>query len=93
MLGEFSKMVYYFRKNNYKLFAMKILHLILTVVVFFISFLFFRYKHIVIEDYGYRYNYYAAFLYGVLIVFFYRSYNAYLLGYTRVQILAIIPTK
>ena len=75
----------YFKRTSYKLFTIKAIHLVLTVVVFFLSFLIFRYGKIVVEDYGFRYNYYAAILYGAMIVFFARTYNAYLLGYTRIR--------
>ena len=80
-------MASYFKQASYKLFALKAIHLILSVVLFFLFFLIFRYGKIVMEDVGYRYNYYAAILYGVLIVFFSRAYNAYLLGYTRIRML------
>ena len=89
MLGEITKMIHYFRKNRYRLFGIKVFHLILTVGIFFIFFLLFRYGKIVIEDYGYRYNYYATILYGVFNVFFSRAYNAYLIGYTKTRTLVL----
>lgn len=87
MMNEGTKMIHYFKQNNYKLFAMKVLHLVLTSGVFFVFFLVFRYGKIVFEDVGYRYNYFAAILYGILVLFFNRSYNAYLLGYIRIRML------
>lgn len=87
MIGEIAKMIHYFKRNNYKFFAMKVLHLFLTVSIFFIFFLLFRYGKIQIEDVGYRYNYYAAILYGIMFIFFSRAYNAYLMGYTKVRML------
>ena len=87
MFAEINKMIHYFKRNNYKFFAMKMLHLLLTVIIYFVFFLLFRYGKIVIEDYGYRYNYYAAILYGVFYIFFSRAYNSYLLGYTKVRML------
>lgn len=88
MISEFKRMVNYFKRTSYKLFAIKAIHLVLTVVIFFISFLLFRYGNFTkIDHYGFRYNYYVAILYGSLIVFFNRTYNAYLLGYTRIRLL------
>lgn len=88
MINEVMKMVRYFRRSSYKLFAMKALHLLLTVIVFYLSFLVFRYGNLLTTDtYGFRYNYFVAILYGTMIVFFNRTYNAYLLGYTRIRLL------
>ena len=41
MIGEILKMIRYFRKNSYKLFGLKLIHLILTVGLFFTFFLLF----------------------------------------------------
>ncbi len=89
MLGEITKMIHYFKKNQYKLFSIKVIHLLLSIGIFFVSFLLFRYGKIVIEDYGYRYNYYAAVLYGAFVIFFSRAYNAYLIGYTKTRTLVL----
>ena len=78
----------HFKRTSYKLFMIKAIHLVLTVVVFFLSFLLFRYGSLIkMDPYGFRYNYFVAILYGALIVFFNRTYNAYLLGYTRIRLL------
>ena len=80
----------YLRKNTYKIYGLKTIHYLFTVVVFYVSFLLFRYGTLHIENYyGYRYNYYAAVLYGVMILFFSRTYNSYLLGYSRIRTLAL----
>ena len=80
------KIFHYFKKKSYKLFAIKVTHLVLTVIVFYFSFLLFRYGSLVrVDPYGFRYNYFVTILYGGLIVFFNRTYNAYLLGYTRIR--------
>ena len=48
----------------------------------------FRYGTLVkIGRAGFRYNYFVTLLYGFMIVFFVRTYNAYLLGYNRVRTL------
>lgn len=78
----------YLRKNSYKLFAYKSIHLMLSVCLFFIFFILFRYGSLTVMDtYGFRYNYFVAFIYGAMMVFFIRTYNAYLLGYIRVRTL------
>ena len=88
MISEFKKMFSYFKRNSYKLFTIKAIHLVLTVVVFFFSFLVFRYGKIYkVDPYGFRYNYLVAIMYGAMIVFFNRTYNAYLLGYSRIRVL------
>lgn len=78
----------YFSKSSYKLFGFKLLHLALSIVLFYFAFLLFRYGTLVkIERAGFRYNYFVTLLYGIMIVFFVRTYNAYLLGYNRVRTL------
>lgn len=86
MIKEVTKMINYFKRNTYKLFAIKAIHLILTMVVFYLSFLLFRYGSLVeIDPYGFRYNYFVSILYCAMIVFFNKTYNAYLLGYTQIR--------
>ncbi len=64
------------------------LHLIASVIIFYIFFMLFRYDSITIKgSIGFRYNYYVSILYGAMIVFFIRTYNAYLLGYSRIRTL------
>lgn len=78
----------YFSRSTYKLFSYKTVHLVLSILIFYISFILFRYGSLTnIDRYGFRYNYFVALLYGAMIIFFIRTYNAYLLGYTRVRIL------
>lgn len=85
MINHFKS---YFSRNSYKLFGFKMLHLIVSIVIFYISFLLFRYGTLIkIERAGFRYNYFVALLYGIMLVFFVRTYNAYLLGYNRVRTL------
>lgn len=88
MLGEISKMIRYFKKNRYKLFAFKTIHLFLNVLIFYLFFLLFRYGSITkVSSYGFRYNYFVAILYCVMMVFFIKTYNAYLLSYSKIRIL------
>ena len=77
------------KKNAYKLFFLKALHLFLSVGLFYIFWLLFRYHALSgMNKYGFRYNYFIAIGYGVLLSWFNRVYNAYLLGYYRVRALA-----
>ena len=71
-----------------KLLLLKVLHFVLTMGLFYIAWLVFRYEGFKIEsDVGYRYNYFIAAGYGVILYFLSRTYNAYLLGYYRTRML------
>ena len=80
-------------KNDYKmktkLFFVKCLHFAITLGLFYLSFLLFRYGKLTdIQDVGFRYNYIAAIGFGGLIWFFNNTYNSYLFGYCRIRTLA-----
>ena len=84
MLSEVVKIINYFKKSRYKLFCIKLIHLVFNVAVFYLFFLLFRYGNLKkMDSYGFRYNYFATILYGVLMFFFIKTYNAYLLGYSK----------
>ena len=86
MINEVTKLFQYFKKDRYKLFGIKAIHLLLNILLFYLSFLLFRYGNLIkMDPYGFRYNYFAALLYGALLVFFIKTYNAYLLGYTKIR--------
>lgn len=88
MLSEIKKMVNYFKKSRYQLFGIKMIHLILNIIVFYLSFILFRYGSLTkVSGYGFRYNYYVTIAYCALMVFFIKTYNAYLLGYSKIRIL------
>ena len=88
MIKEVTKMIHYFKNTRYKLFGIKVIHLFLSILVFYFSFLLFRYGSLTkIDSYGFRYNYFAAIFYGALSVFFIKTYNAYLLGYSKISTL------
>ena len=68
----------------------KILHMLISVAVFYIAWLLFRYGKLgVRNDIAYRYNYYVAIGYTVVLYIFNRTYNAYLLGFSRIRALAL----
>ena len=76
-------------KSLYKLLLLKVIHLALSVALFFVFWLLFRYHALTgMDKYGFRYNYFVAFGYGVLLYWFNRVYNAYILGYMRIRALA-----
>ena len=80
-------------KNDYvmktKQFIVKSFHFLLTVILFYVMFLLFRYGRLTgIEDVGFRYNYIVTLAFGVLVLFFNNTYNAYLFGYCRIRDLA-----
>ena len=78
----------HFEKSKYKLLLLKLVHLVLSVALFYIFWLLFRYHTLWgMNKYGFRYNYFIAFGYGVLLYWFNRIYNAYLLGYNRIRAL------
>lgn len=81
-------MIHYFKKTNYKTFGMISTHFITIIVLFYISLILFRYGSFasIIQN-GFRYNYFVTILYGTLIIFFTRTYNSYLLGYSRIRTL------
>lgn len=72
--------------STYRLQAVKLVHYLLSIALFFVFFLLFRYGSFSkIYRYNFRYNYYVTLGYAVLLLFFDRSYNAYLLGYYRIR--------
>ncbi len=61
-------------------------HLAATMVLFTFAWFWFRYPEGVnTAAPGFRYNYFAILLYGVIVFFFLRTYNSYLLGYCRIR--------
>ena len=74
-----------YRKRS-KLFIAKTVHFILTIALFYVAWLFFRYHEVPLEkETGYRYNYFVIIGYSVLVIFFNRTYNSFLLGYSRMR--------
>ena len=80
-------------KNDYmmktKQFIVKTVHFLVTVGLFYLMFLMFRYGTLSgIQDVGFRYNYIVTGGYAILVAFFNRTYNSYLFGYCRIRTLA-----
>lgn len=73
-------------KRKLKLFILKLGHFFLSVALFFFAWMQFRYHGVLpVSDVGFRYNYFITVAYGVIIFFFYKTYNSYLLGYRRIR--------
>ncbi len=76
-------------KKQIHIMLLKFLHLGVTLTLFYVAWILFRYGKLVgMDKYGYRYNYYVLGLYGAALLFFSRTYNAFLLGYLRIRALA-----
>ena len=72
--------------KDIKLFGIKLGHFCICVALFYPCWLLFRYKGFpAVREAGYRYNYFMTAGYAILLLFFNRTYNAYLLGYTRIR--------
>lgn len=66
--------------------GLKLLHYLISIGLFAIFWLLWRYGSVsVFTGVGYRYNYFIIIFYGMLLLFFNRTYNAYLLGYSRIR--------
>ena len=78
-------------RNLKQLYAslIKLFHFTCSIALFYVFWLLFRYGSLYgIEDVGYRYNFLVTAGYGVCLLFFIRTYNAYLLGFSRIRALA-----
>jgi len=76
-------------KKQIAVVILKVFHMLFTVAVFYCFWLFFRYGGLkVTRHIGYRYNYFVLIGYILLVLFFNRTYNSYLLGYSRMRSLA-----
>ena len=72
-----------------KQFIVKTIHYLITVGLFYLMFLMFRYGTLSgIEDVGFRYNYIVTGGFAILVAFFNRTYNSYLFGYCRIRTLS-----
>lgn len=77
------------KKQDTRFFILKCTHMLLSVAIFYCFWLLFRYDTLTPDKtIDYRYNYFVMIGYGIVLYFFNRTYNAYLLGYTRIRGLA-----
>ena len=82
-----KSIIQYNRTSSMKLFVLKLVHFLISIAIFFVFWTLFRYGRLTLTGYGYRYNYYVTVGYAVLLFLFNRTYNSYLLGYTRIRML------
>ncbi len=76
-------------KKQLCLTGIKLGHFLVTLAFFYAFWLLFRYgKLMPLRNAGYRYNYLILLGYAIVLFFFNRTYNSYLLGYTRIRTLA-----
>ena len=69
-----------------KLQLIKVAHFLLSVALFFLAWMYFRYKGIIpANDVGFRYNFFITWAYAVILFFFSKTYNTYLIGYWRIR--------
>ena len=72
-----------------KMFFIKAVHYVLSIGVFYWAWTLFRYQGLSpVDSISYRSNYLVTGGYAVLILFFNRTYNSYLFGYSRIRSLA-----
>ena len=77
------------RQKQFKITGIKLLHFMITAAIFYLFWLLFRYGQIFPnKDVSYRYNYLTALGFVIVLFFFNRTYNSYLLGYSRIRELA-----
>ncbi len=70
-------------------FFAKVAHLLISIIIFYPFWLMYRYGMLEFRTTPeYRYNFFITIGYGVLLYFFTRTYNAYLLGFSRIRGLA-----
>ena len=73
-------------KKRYIIAGVKIFHLVVVITLFYMFWLLFRYQTLKPGfGRGFRYNYYVLIGYSVLLLFFARTYNAFLYGYNRIR--------
>ncbi len=72
-----------------KMFLVKFLHFVVSVLLFYEAFLIFRYGGFPqVLDNEFRYNYYVTVAFACLLIFFNNTMNSYLFGYDRIRGLA-----
>ena len=73
------------QKDIVKISIAKLFHFLISVSLFYISWILFRYGEFSLKGVGYRYNYYVTAGYAIVLLLFNRTYNSYLLGYSRIS--------
>ena len=74
-----------YRKRLY-ITSILLVHFLVSVVIFYAFWMIFRYGEFFPQkETGYRYNYFTVIGYAAALFFFNRTYNSYLLGYSRIR--------
>ena len=78
------------RKNKYRLTFVKMYRFVFDIFLFYLAWIYFRYgRFFDLSSYGFRYNYFITIGYAVILYWFKKTYNADLLGYSRIRSLTI----
>lgn len=78
------------RKNKYRLTFVKMYRFVFDIFLFYLAWIYFRYgRFFDLNSYGFRYNYFITIGYAVILYWFKKTYNADLLGYSRIRSLTI----
>ncbi len=73
-------------RNQTVMTVYKLAHFLLSVFLFYVFWMLFRYGELFpARATSFRYNYFVSIGYGALLFFFNRTYNSYLLGYSRIR--------
>ena len=79
-------MATYTEKNSFRLMGLKFLHAAITMCLFNLFFILFRYGRLTnLSSWGFRYNFYVTIGYGIILQFFNRTYNSYVFGFFRIR--------
>ena len=70
-----------------KMYLYKAAHALLTLIIFFVCWLLYRYEAVVFFVDRFRYNLYILGAFAIVLLLFSRTYNAYLFGYSKIRTL------
>ena len=74
------------KKNKYRLTFVKAYRFVFDILLFYIAWILFRYGRLFdLPEKGFRYNYYVTIGYAVILYWLKKTYNADLLGYSRIR--------
>ena len=72
----------------------KTIHYFLVIGLFYLFWILFRYNEFPqVKSTGFRYNYLVLLGFAILLVFFNRTYNSYLFGYSRIRTRTRSPSR
>ncbi len=78
------------KRNKFRLTFVKTYRFVFDILLFYIAWILFRYGRLFdLNPYGFRYNYYVTIGYAVILYWLKKTYNADLLGYSRIRSVVI----